>query len=367
MGKHPGKRQRHSEGADTSWIPGNTADILLVTAEPYLQEEARRIVAASGGTLQIAEGVEEAIHGWDTADVVLVGSDVRELPPRRRAPAVLLGRAAEGEGLWQLAAALGAERVAVLPGAASWLAEHLSLSVAPEPGGMVLGIVGGRGGAGATTTAIWLAQTAAAFGTGTLLIDGDPWGGGLELAITDQDLPGLRWPDFAATRGSIDSAQFRDSLPVAGGFTFLSWPGSRDSVPLPDPASVAAVMDAARRGFELVVVDVGRSIEALRSLAWDCDKMFLLTTPHLKAAVAASRTLNELPPGDTALLVRGGTAASVDAHVIAESLGIPLAGTVPALRGVAGATELGRLLDMGHRRPVTRFAGGLLDLEGRRS
>ncbi|MFI2565761.1 septum site-determining protein Ssd [Paenarthrobacter sp. NPDC018779] len=363
-----GKRQRAqgqvgNQGTQ-AWTPENSADILLVTADGYLQDEARRIVAASGGSLHLAEGMEEAMHGWDTADVVLVGSDVRELPPRRRAPAVLLGRAAEGDALWQLAAALGAERVAVLPGAASWLAEHLSLSVAPDPGGTVLGIVGGHGGAGATTTAIWLAQAAAGLGTSTLLIDGDPWGGGLELGITDQDLPGLRWPDFTATRGSIDPNQFRESLPVAGGFTFLSWPGARDAVPPPDTASVAAVLDAARRGYELVVVDIGRSVEALRSFAWDCDKMFLLTTPHLKSAVAASRTLNELAPGDTALLVRGGAAPSVDAQVIADSLGLPLAGTVPALRGVAGATELGRLLDMGQRRPVTRFAEALLDMEG---
>lgn len=345
-------------------MPPEAADILLVTGDTYLQEEAMRIVAAAGGSLRTAADVSEAIHGWDSADVVLVGSDVRELPPRRRAPAVLLGRSAEGDGLWRLAAALGAERVAILPEAATWLAEHLSLSGSPDPGGRVVGIVGGCGGAGASTTAIWQAQAAADHGVSTLLIDGDPWGGGLELAITVQEMPGLRWPDFAETRGSIDPGQFKDSLPVAGGFAFLSWPGTREPFLTPDAGAVAAVIDAARRSFELIVVDIARSGEGVRTLAWDCDTILLLTTAHLKPAVATARILNDLPPVDIGLIVRGSGPSAVDAQLIAESLGLPLFGIVPEIRGVAAATELGRLLELGHRKSVSRFAMGVLELNG---
>ncbi|MEV7607184.1 septum site-determining protein Ssd [Paenarthrobacter sp. NPDC089322] len=366
------RHQRHQhvvhgfpdQSADGSWTPRDPADILLVTGDAYLQEEAKRIVAAAGGSLRTAADVGEAVHGWDTADVVLVGSDVRELPPRRQAPSVLLGRSAEGDGLWRLAAALGAERVAVLPEAAAWLAEHLSLSGSPDPGGRVLGIVGGSGGAGATTTSVWLAQAAANHGVSTLLMDGDPLGGGLELAVTVQEIPGLRWPDFSETRGSIDPGQFRDSLPVAGGFAFLSWPGTREPVVAPDPGAVAAVLDAARRSFELIVVDIGRGGEGVRTLAWDCDRILLLTTAHLKPAVSAARILQELPPLDTGLLLRAGSPAAIDAQVIAESLELPVFGTVPKVRGVAAGTELGRLLELGRRKPVQRFAEHVLELNG---
>ncbi len=82
-------------------MPRDTVGILLVSGDPYLQEEAKRIVAAAGGSLRTAVDVMEAVHGWDNADVVLVGSDIRELPPRRRAPTVLLGKASEGDGLWR--------------------------------------------------------------------------------------------------------------------------------------------------------------------------------------------------------------------------------------------------------------------------
>ncbi|WP_309138372.1 septum site-determining protein Ssd [Paenarthrobacter sp. CM16] len=349
---------------DGAWVPQDAAGILLVSADPYLQEEAKRIVAAAGGSLTTATDVTEAVHGWDSADVVLVGSDVRELPPRRRSPTVMLGRASDGDGLWELAAALGAERVAVLPEAAAWLAEHLSMSGSPDPGGTVMGIIGGSGGAGATTTSIWLAQAAADHGVSTMLIDGDPWGGGLELAVTAEDIPGLKWPDFSETRGSIDSGQFRDSLPFAGGFAYLSWPGTRDAIHSPDARAVAAVMDAARRSFELILVDIGRSGEGVRNLAWDCDKMVLLAKAQLKSAVAAGRILSELPPMDAGLVVRGSSASSVDAALIAESLGLPLLGVIPEMRGVAAGTELGRILELGQRRPINRFAMSVLELNG---
>jgi len=312
----------------------------------------------------MAADVLEAVHGWDNADVVLVGSDIRELPPKRRAPTVLLGKATEGDGLWRLAASLGAERVAVLPEAAAWLAEHLSMSGSPDPGGTVMGIVGGSGGAGATTMAIWLAQAAAGHGISTVLIDGDRWGGGLELAVSTDEKAGLRWPDFAETRGSIDPSQFRDSLPVAGGFAYLSWPGTRDPVHIPDAGAVAAVVDAARRSFELILVDIGRSGEGLGTLAWDCDRIMVLTKAQLTSAIAATRVLNELPPIDCGLVIRGSGSTSVDAPTIAESLGLPFLGVLPEIRGVAAATELGRLLEMGRRKPVLRFAGAVLELDG---
>ncbi|MEV7662896.1 septum site-determining protein Ssd [Paenarthrobacter sp. NPDC089316] len=347
---------------DGHWLPGDASGVLLVSGDPYLQEEAKRIVAAAGGSLRTTVDVSEAVHGWDSADVVLVGSDVRELPPRRRAPSVLLGRAGEGDDLWRLAAALGAERVAVLPEAAAWLAEHLSMSGSPDPGGTVTGIVGGCGGAGASTAAIWMAQAGASEGISTLLVDGDPWGGGLELAITDEPVPGLRWPDFQESRGSIDPGQFRDSLPTAGGFTYLSWPGTRESVRSPDAGAVAAVMDAARRGFELIIVDLGRTGEGVGRLAWDCDKLLLLTTAHLRAAVASARILDELPHVDTGLLVRGNNASPVNPSVIAESLGLPLVGVVPEVRGAAAGTELGRLLEVGRRKDVGRFTNSVLEL-----
>jgi secretion/DNA translocation related CpaE-like protein len=352
--------QRSAGPGEAAWLPDASADTLLVTGDDLLRGEVERIVAAAGGTLRTVPDAVEAAPFWDPAAAVLVGSDVTTLPPRRRAPTVLVGLDADGEGLWQLAAAIGAERVAVLPDAAAWLAAHLSRSRSPVAGGLVLGISGGCGGAGATTAAIWLAQAAARQGASVLLVDGDPRGGGLELALAAEDTPGLRWPDLAGASGSIDPGQLAESLPTAGGFSFLSWPGSRDGATAAETGTVAVVLEAARRGFELVVLDIGRGFEPLRALAWDCDRLLLIVPAQLRAAVATARLLHDLPPVETSLVVRGKPGAVLDGGLIADSVGLPLSGMMPEVRGTAAATELGRLLVSGQQRVVRRFAAGVL-------
>jgi secretion/DNA translocation related CpaE-like protein len=342
-------------------LPDASAETLLVTGDAVLRGEVERIVAAAGGTLRTVPDALEAAPFWDPAAAVLVGSDVSTLPPRRRPPAVLVGLAADGGSLWQLAAAMGAERVAVLPEASAWLAAHLSRSRSPATGALVLGISGGCGGAGATTAAIWLAQAAARHGTHVLLVDGDPRGGGLELALAAEDTPGLRWPDLAGASGSINPGQLMESLPNTGGFSFLSWPGSRDGAAVADTGSASIVLDAARRGFELVVLDIGRGGESLRAFAWECDRIVLIVPAQLRAAVATARLLHDLPPVETTLVVRGKPGSMLDGGLIADSVGVPLSGIMPEVRGTAAATELGRLLITGQQRVVRRFAAAVLE------
>ena len=364
-GEHAGQSGEpvHARGPDReAWLPEEAGEVLLVTGYDFLRGEVERIVAAAGGRLRVVADAVEAARYWDSSAAVLVGSDVRELPPRRRAPAVLVGLNGEGDSLWHLAAALGAERVAVLPDAAAWLAECLSRSRSPQAGGLVLGVTGGCGGAGATTAAVWIAQAAAGMGVRVLLVDGDPWGGGLELALAAEELPGLRWPDLAEASGSIDPGQLSDSLPITGGFSFLSWPGSRERAAPVDAVAAGGVLDAARRGYELVVVDIGRGAEPLHTFAWDCDRILVVLPAQLKAAVASARLLQELPPVEAALLVRGKPGAALDSALIADAVGLPVHGRVPDLRGVTGASESGRLLELGKRRSVRHFAASVLDL-----
>jgi secretion/DNA translocation related CpaE-like protein len=347
-----------------TWLPDGAAETLLVTGSDVLRGEVERIVAAAGRQLSSVNDVVEAAPYWDAAGAVLVGSDVPELPRRRRAPAVVVGLSGEGDSLWQLAAAMGAERVAVLPEGGPWLAEYLSRYHAPDPGGHVLGVVGGCGGAGATTAAIWLAQAAARHGARVLLIDGDPWAGGLELALAAEEEAGLRWPDLADASGSIDPDQLHEALPDAGGFSFLSWPGNRERRAVVDAAAVSAVLDAARRSYELVLLDVGRGREVVRTFAWECDRVLVVLPAQLRAAVAAARLVPELPPVETSLAIRARAGAVFDYELISRSVGVPVQSVVPEIRGTAAATELGRLLDAGSRRSVQRFADAVLDLTG---
>jgi hypothetical protein len=102
----------------------------------------------------------------------------------------------------------------------------------------------------------------------------------------------------------------------------------------------------------------------LQAYAWDCDRIMMVVPAQLKAAVAAVRLLQEFPPIEAALLVRGRPGAALDGSLIAEAIGLPVQGRVPDLRGVSAAMESGRLLDLGRRRSVRQFAASVLDALG---
>jgi len=102
----------------------------------------------------------------------------------------------------------------------------------------------------------------------------------------------------------------------------------------------------------------------LRAFAGECDRIIVVAPARLRAAVATAWLLQELPPVDTALVVRASRGAALDAPLIAGSVGLVLQGIMPDIRDLAGATEVGRLLETGRHRAVRRFAAGLLELNG---
>jgi secretion/DNA translocation related CpaE-like protein len=249
-----------------------------------------------------------------------------------------------------------------LPDAAGWLAEYLSHSSDPVSAGHVLGVIGGCGGAGASTAAILLAAQAARDGLQTLLIDGDAWGGGLELLVAAEEAPGLRWPDLAAASGSINPGQLEDSLPGIAGFSLLSWAAGPAMDGLPDmTGATQAVLEAARSGYRLTIIDVGRSLESISSFAWSCDEILVTVPAQLRATVATTQLIHELPGAGTSLLIRGQLRNGLDAQMIAESIGYPLAAHVPELKNAVAAAERGRVLELGSNRKVRRFTHHVLE------
>ena len=171
--------------------------------------------------------------------------------------------------VWQLAAAAGAESVQPLPGAEALLVDRLAAAADGPAKGTTVAVVGGRGGAGASTLACALARTAGR-SADVMLVDGDPHGGGLDLLMGAEGMSGLRWPDLAAASGRASPGELRAALPCVDGVTLLSWHRG-DPVELP-AAAMDLVLGAGRRGHELVVVDLPRG--------WDA---------ATRAAVAAAR------------------------------------------------------------------------------
>jgi secretion/DNA translocation related CpaE-like protein len=198
---------------------------------------------------------------------------------------------------------------------------------------MAVGVIGGSGGVGASVVAAGLALRATQGGRRSVLIDLDPDGGGADLLVGVEREPGQRWGDLGDVRGSLDVEALRPVVhPRHAGLHVLAWPRTGADV---ESVTVAAVLEAARVGFDTVVVDLpryGMAPEALTHL----DHVLVVTGVDVRACAAASvlarrvvRQVQEVSHATgVSAVVRGPGPTPHDAVQIAEFLGLPLAGEV---------------------------------------
>jgi secretion/DNA translocation related CpaE-like protein len=333
---------------------------LVVTSEPALLEELLRLCSAAGITPAVAADPVALRRGWPIASVVLLGSDLAESAARqpRRTGVVVVGTAADR--LWELAADVGAGHVAVLPSAADWLLGLLNER--GEPAGAharVLCVVGGQGGAGATTFSAALARSSAARGKLTLLVDADPFGGGIDLALGLESAAGDRWPQLLGEPATVSG--FIERLPARAGLHVLG--PDRDS-PASLPAElVRRVVQEGRRRCGLVVVDLPRALDPGATAALIlAERVYLLVPAQVRAVAAAAQLARALQDvaADVQAVVRGPAPGGLSSAAIMRSLGIPLAGGMRAEPGLTRDYERG--VPPGQPRgPLARFCTQLLD------
>jgi secretion/DNA translocation related CpaE-like protein len=275
---------------------------------------------------------------------------------------VLLGADLDDAGIWQLAVAVGAERVVFLPDGEAWLVDMLAEAVEPsQTGAALVAVIGARGGAGATTLASALAVTGARCGRSVLLVDGDPLGGGIDLVLGGERESGLRWPDLGATSGRLPGAALAGALPRLHGVSVLSW--DRGDVLRVPPAAVEAVVDAGLRSSDLVVVDLPRTLDdASRAVLTRASVVLLVVPAEVRAAAAAARVATLLAPHchDLRLVVRGPCPSGLSAEQLAGSLGLPLVGFVRPEPGLAEALERGEPPGRRVRGPLAGLCEALL-------
>lgn len=323
------------------------APVLIVTADAELLDDLLRLAAAADVEAHVAGDAARARSAWRDAAVVVAGADVSAgltaFPPPRRPGVILATTDADAEGVYRLAVDIGAQDVAVLPDAESWLVERLAAASRPRvPAATTVGVIGGRGGAGASVLSAALARSAAARGLRSLLIDGDPLGGGIDLVLGAEDSPGARWSDYSERPGRLSSAALHDALPARGGLAILSW--HRGAIEPVTSETMRSVLDAASRGYDLVVVDLPRQATDASTEALATADLTLIVLPaEIRAAVAADRVaeLARHYTRDLRLVVRGPAPGGLKPAVIAESLRLPLAGVMPPDRRLAAALERG--------------------------
>lgn len=331
---------------------------LLLSRSTRLVEEVGRLAAAADTRPQVAGDPVAALPSWSTAPVVLVGVDLvaelaRVRPPRRTGVHVVsLGPVPDLA--FREALGVGAESVAELPGSADWLVELLG-DVGDRPGSVV-GVVGGTGGAGATTFAVALAQAAARSGP-VLLVDTDPLGPGTDRMLGMEASQGARWESFQRTGGRLASRSLREAVPRRDRLGVLTWSAAV-------PGSVQAfaareAVEAGRRGHDLVVVDLSREGPLLGELAARCDVVAVVTPASVAGAASAARVVARLGAARSGLVLRPG---AVEHQSMAAAVGVPVFATLPEQRGVTEATELGCGPLRSRRGPLARAVRDVLDV-----
>lgn len=340
-----------------------TPVVLTVLGDPELRAGADRICAAVGARVVRAE--TPGRRTWlAAAAVVLDAAGARrcaEAGLPRRDGVLLIGPGNHSPQTWAAAVDVGAERVCALPAEESDLVRMLAEATDAGPAGLgcgrVIAVTAGRGGGGASVFSAALAQSAGE----ALLIDLDPCGGGIDLLLGGESLPGLRWSDLTVQSGRLSWSAVREVLPRQRDLSILS--GTRTFQDI-DPGAVEAVVDAGRRGGVTVVCDIPRQLTPAAVCALQyADLVIVVTSCDVRAfaataaLTAALRTVNP----NLGLVVRGPAPGGLRPQEAAELAAAPL------LAAMRPEPMLAQRLDEGglrlrRRSPLSVAARKVLDV-----
>ncbi|WP_280453075.1 septum site-determining protein Ssd, partial [Nocardia cyriacigeorgica] len=320
------------------------APALAIIGTQGLREEVRRVAAAAQRQVE-ERTMPVGRHAWAGAPLVILDTPAAvacaEAGYLRRSGVVTVTDG-EPELLdWQAAAAIGAERVIALPGAAVGLIETFAeRGEHRASGGVVVAVTGACGGAGASVLSAALALRSAhtGFRGHTLLIDGAPLGGGLDMLLGIEKAPGLRWPDLIVEDGRISAAALHGALPSAApGLAVLSCGRGGSARPVIGSGAMHAVIEAGRAAGDLVVCDISAERSQHADQVLDAaDLVVLVVTAGLRAVAAAeavSAHIGRRNP-NRGLIVRGPAPGGLRGPEIAEVLDLPLLAAVRAQPGL---------------------------------
>ena len=185
--------------------------------------------------------------------------------------------------------------------------------LAGRPGGRGEGSRGlvflcASGGVGLTTLVALVAKSLAGRSHVCALADLDLTGGGMDILLGIEGVPGLRLEQIRAPLGRMDSRALMEELPVWDGIPVLSndpWNG-----PAPGWWDMDAALKAMSGSAELLLVDAGRGtgLRTLRSIA-GLPRVLLVDMTVLGLARARSLLAGSKSPGSTGRDVAGGVPA----------------------------------------------------------
>lgn len=340
--------------------------VLTLVADAALRAEIDRVAAAAGLPTVHGDRRSEPNRGsWTGAAAVVVDADGARrclaAGLRRRHHVTVVCDTQPSDDDWQSAISVGAQHVLTLPDDDGRLVRALveAADSVSEPGraGAVVAVIAGRGGAGASLLAAALALSAES----ALLVDADPWSGGIDLLLGSERQPGLRWPDLTLEAGRLSYSAISEALPNHRGVSVLS--GGRVQCE-PGASALTAVLDAGRRGGVTVVCDLPRrSTDATHAAMDAADLVVVVTSSDVRSCAAtstAAQALSAINP-NVGLVVRGPAPGGLRANDIAEIVGLPLLAAMRPQPRLADELERGGLR-LGRRSPLAVAARRVLEV-----
>ncbi|OBF86755.1 hypothetical protein A5791_20285 [Mycobacterium sp. 852002-51163_SCH5372311] len=325
-----------------------SAGVLAVLTDSDLRDELDRVAAAVGiRVVHLGSGAALSRRTWSAAAAVVLDQPAAERCGRlalpRRVHVSVLTAAGPTTATWESAIVVGAQHVLRLPGQEAELVHELAEAAESARDdaarGDVVAVVGGCGGAGASLFAVALALAA----TDALLVDLDGWGGGIDLLVGGEGVPGVRWPDLSLQSGRLNWSAMREALPRHRGITVLS--GTRRGYEV-EAGPADAVIDAGRRGGVTVVCDLPRNLTDATQTALDTADLVVLVSPCDVRSCAASATLAPMLAAinpNVGLVVRGPSPGGLRAAEVADIAGLPLLASMRAQPCLAEQLEHGGL------------------------
>jgi secretion/DNA translocation related CpaE-like protein len=322
--------------------------ILAVLTDPGLRDELDRVAAAVGVRIvHVTRASAVGRKAWSAAAAVVLdeaaalGCALTGLP--RRGHVIVATRDEPPPATWAAAIEVGARRVLKLPVHEHDLVRELADAAESlrDDGarGAVVAVIGGCGGAGASLFAVALAYSV----HDSLLVDLDPWAGGIDLLVGAETTPGVRWPDLALQGGRLTWSAVRDALPRHRGISLLSGTRRHHDV---DGGAVHAVVEAGRRGGATVVCDLARRMTDAVETAVDRADLVVVVSPCDVRSCAATATIAPVLAGlnpSIGLVVRGPSPGGLRAREVAGIAGMPLLASMRPHPRVAEQLERGGL------------------------
>src|SRR5699024_2671954 len=229
----------------------------------------------------------------------------------------------------------------------------LSRSACRRRTARVIGVVGARGGVGASVLASALARAGARARVGVALVDLDRSGPGVDLMRGLERGGGLSWAGLDGQGGGVAGQALAEALPIWHGVHVLScdWRGEAEHGIAP------AAVDALASGHDLVVLDLPRTEP---SWAGYCDAVLIVTTCAAICAEAVRTTATVWTGAQQTRVARRPARGGVTPEEIATASGVPLVLAMRPERGMAAGAERGLTPGDNRRGALRRGAGTLI-------